>query len=295
MTNCELPAPAPAEAEYLALQERLWVLLARQTELYTMGESTSVPAETARALLASITLSLKLHLEAEGSTPDILLQEDPGVLLRAGEAAVRRQVERARLQYARARRCLFQEENRSLAETLASIGGFFRAYDPRYFAAELPCDIDYQLCRSVPEENRGVLYLRAYLDCLLTEDAFLRRFSPAAVRRVLAVYPEHRELLINLYEPVADAALGLTLTEGDLFTLDMTAEGKARLTAMLSPLPQRERRRLLVQAGEKLARRLELGPAAAAYLGDTAAALLPRIEAVLAQGGDWQPLFPAFC
>ena len=288
-----LTAALTAE-ETLEYGARLWQLLAWQTERYTMGESTSVRKETAQALLASIRLSLELHFRERDLSPRTLLEGDPTALLRAAEETVRRQVGRTRPLYQRACRCVLRAENRSLEETLRSIGGFFRAYDPRFFAAEVPCDIDYQLCRPVNEELEGVLYVRAYLERLVTEDAFLRRFDPAAVRWVLtAACPgDHRELLVNLYEPVAAAALGLTLTEGDIGGLSQTPEGWACLTELLAPPGRDRRRHLLEQAGERLARRLELGLAGAACLTTFARDLVPRVEAVLDSGTGWQGIFP---
>lgn len=291
----ELPALPLTQDETLALQARLWRLLARQAELYTMGESTSVPVETAEALLASIRFSLELYARESGLPPQALLAGDAEALLRAAEETVRRQMARTRLLYERACRCRFREENCSLDDTLTGIAVFFRAYDPKYFAAELPCDIDYQLCRPVPEELRGVAYLRRYLETLVGEDSFLRRFAPGAVRRVLgAAAPDHKELLVNLYEPVATAALGLTMVEGELFGLDLTAAGQDRLTALLAPLRPTQRAAVVERAASTLARRLELGQAGTAYLGELARALPPRMEAVLAAGGQWQSLFPAF-
>lgn len=282
------------ESDRLAWQKKLWQLLRLQTERYTMGQSTSVHENTARALLRSICFSLDQLHQAQPERD--LLAQPPEALLRESAETVRRQTARAKLQYRRACRCLYQEESLSLASTLRDIGGFFRAYDPQFFAAEVPCGIDYQLARPVPEDLLGVAWLRAYLDRLLTEDAILRRFHPDAVRRVLtAVSPDHRELLLNLYEPVAAAALGVTLGEGNLFTLDITAEGQARLTGRLAALPLAEdRRRLLCRAGETLARRLELKGGETRCLLTSAADLVPRVEAVLAAGGGWQPIFPAF-
>lgn len=293
MESGKMTAPLTA-AEALEYQTRLWRLLAWQTERYTMGESTSVRKETAQALLASVRLSLELHFREQGLPPRALLEEDPTELLRAAEGTVRRQVGRTRLLYQRACRCALREESRSLDETLQSIGDFFRVYDPRFFAAEVPCDIDYQLCRPAEEKLGGVLYVRAYLEQLAAEDAFLRRFDPAAVRRVLmSVCPAgHRELLVNLYEPVAAAALGLTLTEGDISSLGQTASGWEQLTELLGPPGRDRRRHLLEQAGKCLAGRLELGPEAAAYLTEFSRSLLPRAEAVLASGSGWQGIFP---
>ena len=282
-----------SEHDRLAWQAKLWELLRLQTERYTSGQSTSVRADTAQMLLRSLCFSLDQLLKAQPNRE--LLRETPDVLLREAAEVVRRQTARTRLQYRRACRCLYQEESLSLWETLRGISGFFHDYDPQFFAAEVPCDIDYQLDQPVPDDLVGVAWLRDYLDRLLTEDAVLRRFRPDAVRWVLAAScPDHRELLVNLYGTVVDAALGVTMAEGDLFELDIKAAGQVALTTYLAPMSAGSRRLVLEWAGEILARRLELPAGAAAYLRATALALAPRVEAVLASGEDWQAIFPAF-
>ena len=292
MERSELAVSLP-EYDRLAWQARLWELLRLRTERYTMGQSTSLRTETAQAMLRSICFSLdQLHRAAPSRD---LLREMPDDLVREAAAEVCRQTARARFQYRRACRCLYQEESIALRDTLRGIGEFFHNYDPHFFAAEVPCDIDYQLAHPVPDNLEGVAWIRDYLDRLLTEDAILRCFHPDAVRRVLsAVCPSHRELLVNLYEPVAEAALGVTMTEGNLFELDITAAGQWRLSEFLAPLSSDSRQLFLKRTGETLARRLELSSGAAAYLRETALALAPRLEAVLTSGGNWQAVFPAF-
>ena len=282
-----------SEQDRLAWQAKLWQLLRLQTERYTSGQSTSVRTDTAQMLLRSICFLMDQLRQTQPERN--LLQEPPDVLLREGAEVIRRQTARTRLQYRRACRCLYQEESLSLRDTLRGIGGFFHDYDPQFFAAEVPCDIDYQLAHPVPDDLVGVVWLRDYLDRLLTEDTVLRRFPPDSVRRLLAAScPDHQELLVNLYEPAAAAALGVTMAEGDLFELDITVSGQAALTARLAPMTASTRQLALEQAGETLARRLELPAGAAAYLRETALALAPRVEAVLASGEGWQAIFPAF-
>ena len=51
-----------SEQDRLAWQAKLWQLLRLQTERYTMGQSTSLREDTARALLQSLCFSLdRLH------------------------------------------------------------------------------------------------------------------------------------------------------------------------------------------------------------------------------------------
>ena len=181
----ELSRPLRAEEE-LQVQVRLMQMLQKKAALYTSGRGTSLREDTAKALLATIRFSLELYFAEQEIPFTAILTQERDELLAAAESSVRRAVRRARGQYVRACRCVFQNESLSLQSTLQSIGDFFHAYDSRFFAAECPCDIDYQLALPVPEDLQGVAYLRTYLDRLLTEDAFLRRLLPQSVRRVLA-------------------------------------------------------------------------------------------------------------
>lgn len=283
----------PREEEWV--QAAFWGLLRRQVALYT--RDTSLAEETARELLASIRFSLEWYLGETNQPLDALLEEEPERLLRQAEAGLWRQVELTRRRYRLALTTSPVEESRSLKETLAGIAPFFQAYDVRYFAHRLPdaCDIDYPLSQPVPEERQGVVYLREYLERLLLENAVLGRFPKAAAARVLgALCPGYRLVPVNLYELVAGAAIGVTLVEGDWSALDMKRPGQAGLTALLASRSAAERLTLLRQAGERLASRLELPGQAAAYLTRTAVDLAPRMEAVQANGGEWQGLFPAF-
>ena len=121
-------------------------------------------------------------------------------------------------------------ENQSLLDTMKSIGGFFKKYDCRFFAHQIPCDIDYQLCRPAPDSLMGVDYVIEYLRRICVENDLLRRFDPALTVRLLDLYcPDYKGLLINLYEPVAANALGLALTGGDIRKLEVSEGERERL------------------------------------------------------------------
>lgn len=274
--------------ETIILRMKYEKMLLLQAQRYTGGQSTSLRAETVEALLRSLYFTMK-HLPST-----MLLRETPERLLAEGERVIRHRLKQVSFLYQRACRCRFQEQSLSLQTTLQGIGAFFRAYEVRFFPAELPCEIDYQLAYPVSEELQGVDWLRCYLDRLLTEDMILRRFPPDTVRRVLAAAcPEHRELLVNLFGIVSEAALGIMMTEGDFFTLNLAEKSRRQLAVHLTELSPRHRRRCLEAAGENLARRLELPPSAAEYLCRTALDLVPRIEAMLKAGADMQQIFPA--
>ena len=111
-------------------------------------------------------------------------------------------------------------ENRSLRDTLRSIGRGFRCYDTRFFPQRFDCDIDYQLAVPVSESLLGINYVNQYLDRLAAENSLLTRLPQGEVRAVLErSCPDWRGLLVNLYAPVAANALARTLLGGEGLTL----------------------------------------------------------------------------
>jgi hypothetical protein len=177
-------------------------------------------------------------------------------------------------------------ENLSLRDTLRGIGGFFKRYDHRFFAHQIPCDIDYQLCHAVSDELRGIEYLNEYLNRLIIENDFLRKFDEHLVIKLLKSYcPDYRGLLINLYEPAVVNAIGLALTAGDAFPLDITDDDRARLAALFAGLPESGARKALTDSAERLSSSLDIEDISAKeYLSQTAAELWPRIAAALRSG-----------
>lgn len=207
-----LPERAFSPEEAAALRQKLWPLLARQAGLYTGCGSSSLPEDTARELLCSLCYTLKVWFQAGGAASQPLADADLEAGLRQGQAILEQKCRQARRLWMAVRHSAPDLKNRALADTLDSIGAFFQRYDLRFFAHCIPCDIDYPLCRAVPEALPGVDYILAYLDRLGMEHALLRPFAPSRVRRLLAAgCPDPVGLLVNLCEPVLANAVGLTL------------------------------------------------------------------------------------
>lgn len=71
-----IPINLFSEADTQLLMSRLWSLLAKQTERYTMGESTSVTVETAQELLASLWHTLTVAMDETNTPYTRLLTDD---------------------------------------------------------------------------------------------------------------------------------------------------------------------------------------------------------------------------
>ncbi len=265
------PALSPEDA--LRVQEALWALLRRQAQLYA-PESSSLPSETAAALAESTLLTLGTDRD-----PCVLLAPNLPEKFRQGQRRLRQKLELARRLWQTAWATRPEIENRSLLDTLNSLKHFPDRYDLRFFAQEIPCDIDYQLSQPVPETLRGVDYVNEWLRRLCLEQDFLGRFEPALVRAVLdRSCPDYRGLLINLYEPVAVNALGLALLGDDPRSLTVSPPRRQQLEALFAGLPALEQNRVLTAGATALCAALDIRSAALrSYVQATALALGPRL------------------
>lgn len=274
---------AISEEEQLALQARLWHLLARQTDYYTMGCSSSVRVEMAEELYHSLLFTLQEGLKYGAfDRAHLLAAEDLEMLLRAGREVIEKQTETGKRLWIQVEQNPTGITNISYNDTLKGLVEFFKRYDIRYFAHQIPGDIDYQLCRPVPDELLGIEYINAYLRRLLIENSFIRCFEADTVVRLLQCScPDYRGQLINLYEPVAVNAIGIAFMNEDIYALNITADMKKSLIKSLQSCDKDLLSCLLAQAADRVASLLQAGAPAAEYLQQTAAELLPRIETLL--------------
>ncbi len=301
------------DGEIESIQGRLLVLLGRRTERYTMGDSSSVPIETAEELFHSICFTISLFLKSGRDMKVLLDCEDMEAILKEGQKKIQKLVEIGKWMLHKAKEGALPIDNISYHDTIRSIEGFFKKYDIQFFAHKIPCSIDYQLCHAVPEELQGIMYINEYLRRIVLENRFCSRFDIGKIIKLLEAYcPDYIELLINIYEPVATNALGIALL-GDAVTgldvtctdatcpditslgatctdatctavtgLDITEENRNRLLQLFQQWGEEELIQNLRQAAVKVSNALCVTDASdIEYLKSTAESLCPRITAVL--------------
>ena len=277
---------ACSDEEMLKLQEKLWRLLAKQADKYSMGDS-SIRVETAEELLRSVCFALHMYLKESKNQASSLAFADLDELFALGIKALEDQVKLGKQLYQIA--CLSAPEidNISYYETLRGLRQFFKRYDIRSFAHQIPCSIDYQLCHPVSGDLAGVEYVNEYLRRIIIENRLIRRFDKGLVIRLLkSCSPDYKGLLINLYEPVAANALGLTIVGGNVLSLDITDQNRTQLIKQFEQMPEKEARAFLADAAVRLSGFLGIGGEyAAAYLSQTAIELYPRIKAAVSTHG----------
>lgn len=263
--------------------EELYPLLERQAKLYTMGDSSSLPVETVQELLRSIHFCIETNLTLSGEPAD---GQPLAQLFEEGQRYVWRLTEDAKSLYHEAKRTDPDYGSIAYKDTLDAIRDFFRAYDLRFFAHDIPCSIDYPLCHPVPEALEGVRYIGEYLRRLLLENRFCGLFARQdAVRLLYTHQTEYRELILNLFEPILSCAFGLALLNRNTTTLRMDAACCEQLYRLFQPWDDEQARMRLREAANRLCIGFRLWDTGMRiYLSEAAENLLPRLKSTTREG-----------
>lgn len=253
------PQQIEQEDALLSLQVRLLQLLNHQIGRYTCDDSTSIPEETAQALLQSLFFTLNIEQKNLASNALQLYHTDLNQRYQVGIATIKHKLCYGQKLWRTVYLNMPDIENRSLKDTLQSIGTFWKQYDFHFAAHEIPCDIDYQLCHPVSSALQGIDYINRYLEHLLIETKFLQQFEKSKMQQLLHAYcQDYHELLINLFDPVATNAVGLVLLHKDIFSLEITPTEQKKLLTLLLLLSKTETITKLQQTAIKLCQTLHV-------------------------------------
>jgi len=277
-TSSELLALIPETRSYSENPESLYLLLEERIRRYTMGDSTSVPVDTARRLLESILYCLELERRSKKQN-----QAEDNIKSRwqKGVDEAKRIAKRARLLLLQAQSTPPPLTNTAYNDTLSALPAFFAGYDADFFAQEIPCSFDYPLCQPVSDALFGAEYIQDFLRRLLAENTFLRAFSADALLPLYEkYYIDYADLLVNLYQPAAEMATLCALAGVPVRTLSLTPEQLLSLNQTLLSVDVSDARQRMEDAAE--CSLFELGLTSdflCAYTKQTARELLVRLRA----------------
>lgn len=282
LLNENLQQASFTEAEIAAIKGNMISLLGKRTERYTMGESSSIPVEKAEELFKSICFTLGLVLKKRGIS--ILKTEDMFTLLKAGWDIIETMMDTGQRLLKQVNESTVLNENLSYQDTLREIERSFKIYDYHFFAHEMPCDIDYQLCSPVPETLQGIEYVNEYLNRLLLENSFCQHFEKMEIIRLLQAYClDYKGLLINIFEPVAMNAMGLAVINKDVISLDVSDCDRKRILQELENWTDNEVRTKLDCVMDTICGQLEIRDKEQRnYLYKALFAQYPRIKSQVA-------------
>ena len=267
----KLYVPAPGE-----ITEALYSLLSAQCKSFTGGQSSSLSVETVEALLSSICFSLSCFANKYGQ--NALLKIPPEKALEGARDILKKRIQLCKTLYLTLLRLPFQPDNVSYRDTVNGMENFFKKYDYYFFADQIPCDIDYQLCLPVSENLWGVDFLTEYIKRLICEGRFCGAFQRYEITALLANFGSRNdELLINVFTPVLSNALGRVLLGNDISTLEVTPDGIEKLFSMFAGLKYEEALPIVDKASKLLCSRVGFTGYNAEYVTESARTLIPRI------------------
>ena len=265
------------------LLPRLWELLGKQTERYTMGESTSVTVEAAQELFASLWYTITLAMDETHTPYSRLLSDELMPFLKQGQTILQDKLEGVKRLWEMVCCTASDIKNFYFTDTLRGIGDYLRRYDLYYFAHRKPLCIDYPLLNVPPETMHGLTYTEQYLKCMLAENLLIHGFEKDAVVCVLlTVAPDYQEYYLNLCEQPITNALGLALIGKNVRTLHLSHEEQAEIIEMMQNRSCEKQREFLHAAALSICDQMEITDKwIIDYVTSFSDTLLPRIEAAL--------------
>lgn len=257
------------------LEAAVWKVFEYQADVIT--PASSLRQEEAENLLRSIAYTLGSLPEDDPLSGDGLLRDPIRTFRRAQEILEDRRQYCLKLlrslQRLKPALCCH-----ALEDTLASLEQGLLRYPMQEAAHEVPGLIDYQLLVPLPEELEGLHYVQPWLERLMAEFFWLRRYPAHTLeswfdRRLPGGCADAMELM----EPVLTAGLVHALA-GEVFDLtDREPIGPDDLPEMLST-------EQLTAALDRLMEPLQIPRPASFYFPAAVPLLLPRLQAAAENG-----------
>lgn len=280
MTNLPIQAMTAAQQK---LFRQAYALLGKQVKSYHkhyhMGDNSSIPVETAQALLASIWYTL----EKAGGDQSL---EDPEWMLAKGQAVLNAQMAQAKSLLQLVSATSPKVQNECYQDTLLELGRFLRQYDPLHLAHTVPELLPYPLLAPLKEGLQGIDFMLTYLEALWRENQILAALEPEAVEAVIErIGPDAWGIPINLCEQPLVNALGRALLGKPVAPLLLEYPDQKRLAEELNDCAGGALMKRLAKAMAQVCVELELqDPKAVSYAHEVISQVQPRLEAALPSG-----------
>jgi len=261
-------------------------LLAKQTERYTKGKSSSVRVENAQSILQSLLYTVGVCLK---NLPDAgqsltMLKETPlEELFEQGKTIIAKEILSAKRLLRTANTNSIVTSNIAYNDTLfKGLHMFFALYDADFAAHETPGSIDYPLAVGITNLT-GIEYIHQYLKILYIENQFCRKFGSICVDNLLDGYsPGSRNLLINIYEQALINALGCELRRKNLLVLHISEADRQYLQQDLEKLTAAKLREVLLSAALQVCHKLGIADGMLhEHITQSVDLLVPRLQNVL--------------
>ena len=288
-----------SDEDMAKIRSGLLEILAKQWDIWSRGESSSVPVEKAQDMMHSALFVIGVGLKACRSPKQAAeqLKTQPAALLyESGQQIIRRKLAAARLIQRKITNHLLETPNVFYRSTIVErINGFFKLYRPQLDAHELHITADYPVLAGRPDLD-GIEFIEQYLRCIEAENTFCVQFRAQDVHHLLCgLTRDYRSVPVNLFEYVVLSALGLVLLGHDPRGLDLTAQDTEKLYSLFSGKSGEETAGCLAKAARVLSRQGLLPESVRRYLVATLPKLASDVQnAVKMKTPDKLFLIPAY-
>ncbi|MDD3395051.1 MAG: DUF6179 domain-containing protein [Anaerotignum sp.] len=227
-----------SDKELEKIQLDCLTLLAKLTEQYNNGDSSSIRVETAEKILTSILFTIGIHLKnyiSPDAAVEALQKERIDLLYQLGRKQIDTLINTSRFLHSHIISNLLDTPNIFYRSTIVDgIHGFFKLYRPDFFAQEIHITADYPTDHEV-SDFVGIEFIQQYLENIFYENDFCNRFPSDNIHHLLCAYhTDYQNLLINLFEPVFICALGCILVHKDVKSLKLSFSDIAYLEEIFS-------------------------------------------------------------
>ena len=195
---------------------------------FTKRESSTLPVKAADKIYQSILYQADVYLRSINSiytAVQILCSTPMKIIVQKGQSLI--------LQYYKEIQIIFKKVYATKLTVpiyeyqnviLKVFDEFYRHYDARFDATNIPASIDYPLLHGNWMEEKGILYTKAYYTGIMLENEFCNLFQEKDVLWVLKMYGQkyqchYTDLLFNIAEILLINLIAGSLLEKEKFTL----------------------------------------------------------------------------
>ena len=247
--------------EITSIRTQLADILTIETRSYTQGDSSSVTVETAQSLMLSIIYTIDFYLKNLPNTDECLYAIKSTKLMDVyskGKELIKIEIEKTRELFHLVQKSKISIDNIAYNDTIESLAGFFKDYNPMFAAHDSVVSIDYPLCID-RMDTCGIEYISSYLQKLYCENEFCRRFSKESIFYLLNGYSkENKELLINIFELVLANSLGSVLLKRSAKDLRINENDCLYLQRTLLSMSSDDYESEISSSADKIIRELEI-------------------------------------
>ena len=216
------------ESDIQRVQIDCLALLAKKSEAYHGGDSSSIRIEDAENILQSIMFTIGVALKTEDTPDDALKQlytQYVSKIYEAGRKRIDTMLKATKQLHKMVAGNMISTKNYTYNSTLiGGINGFFKLYNPEYSAHEIHITTDYPTANPITD-LAGIEFMWKYLEAIFYENMFCCKFPAENIHSMLCGYMEdYSELVINLFALVLTNAIGCVMLHKSPYGLNISKE-----------------------------------------------------------------------